>query len=123
MKLLRTKPEEKFEKKGTTTKGLEITHMATISMEHISQATAEAMMVDGMVNKFMVPIYTKSTPNDNGPGFGFYVYLDSQCLKDGDFPEDLAAVIELALDNGCDILCLDSDGPVIEGLPVYEWRD
>lgn len=123
MKLLRTKPEEKFEKKGTIIKGLEISHMATVSISHIRQSTAEEMMLDGVTNKFMVPIYTKSVPNDNDPGYGFYVYLDSACLENGDFPEDLTAVIELALDNGCDVLCLDSDGPEIDGLTVYEWED
>lgn len=122
MKLSRIKPEKKFGS-GDIAKGVEISHMITVSMSHITEQTKDEMMCDGINNKLMVPIYAKTVPNDNDPGFGFYVYLNNQCLREGDFPEDLVNVIDFALRNGCDILCLDCDGPEIEELPIYEWRD
>lgn len=124
MKLERFEPQNVFTvKENILRQGLEISHMLTVSISHISQETAEDMMLDGIANRFKIPVYTKNAPNDNGQGYGFYVYLDGQCLKNGDFTEDLARVIGLALDNGCNVLCLDSDGHEIQGLPVYEWED
>lgn len=124
MKLERFEPRDVFVAKENITKqGLDISHMLTVSISHINQSTAEEMALDGVANKFKVPIYTKDIPNDNGQGYGFYVYLDKQCLENGEFSEDLACVIERALDNGCNVLCLDADGPEIPGIPVYEWEE
>lgn len=124
MKLEKFIPRDVFTaKENILRQGLEISHMLTVSISHISQETAEDMMLDEVANRFKVPVYTKNAPNDNGQGYGLYVYLDEQCLKNGDFGEDLARIIELALDNGCNVLCLDSDGPEIPGIPVYEWED
>ena len=38
--------------------------------------------------------------------------LNPACLKD---------CMRFARKNGCDLLCLDCDGPVVDDLPLYEW--
>ncbi len=35
-------------------------------------------------------------------------------------PEPVQAIVRMALDNGCNVICFDPDGPVIDGL---EWFD
>lgn len=42
-------------------------------------------------------------------------------LLGGPFPSDLAQVIEHAIKNECYIIRFDSDGAVIEELPLYDW--
>lgn len=38
-----------------------------------------------------------------------------------DYPPDLYRCLLLAREHGCDEVKFDSDGPVIKGLPTYEW--
>lgn len=99
---------------------LDISKMLTVSSAHVSEETFEALSIDELLNEIMLPIYTKNTP-DNGSNFGLYIYLDQTCLAQGKIPNDLKPLIELALKNKCDVICLDSDGPELENLPLYNW--
>lgn len=101
---------------------LDITKMLTVSTAHVTESTFNRLTYDGRANEIKLPVYTKSIPEDED-SFGLYVYLDPNCLKDGKIPEDLMSVIQLAQKNDCGIICLDCDGPEIEELPIYEWKD
>lgn len=104
----------------TDSKELEISKVLTVSSGHVTENTFEALSLDGLVNEIMLPVYSKSAPG-NGEGFGLYVYIEPKCLEQGKIPEDLMPLIRLAQENDCSILCLDCDGPELEGYPVYDW--
>lgn len=59
--------------------------------------------------------------------YGFLVFVPSKpppydvTPVKGPPSEGFKACLQLARDNGCDYLMLDSDGPVIEGIPEYDW--
>lgn len=94
---------------------LEISKMLTISTKHITPEADESILYAYYDDDKDVSahVYTK----DN---YGWFVYIDEdfenktnlECLKD---------CMRFARKNGCDLLCLDCDGPVVDGLPVYEW--
>lgn len=101
---------------------LEITKMLTVSTAHVLQDTFEALSLDAVRNDILLPVYNKMTA-DNGGSFGVYVYLDSDLIDWKRIPKDLAPLIRLAQENNCGVICLDSDGPILDGLSVYNWED
>lgn len=100
---------------------LEVSKMLTVSTAHVTESTFEALMSDSTQNEIGLPIYSKSTP-DNGENFGLYVYITEDCLDWDHMPGDLKPLIKLSQKTGCSVLCLDSDGPEVKGLPVYDWE-
>lgn len=100
-------------------KNLDIAKMLTVSSAHVKEETCELLALDGIRNEIMLPVYIKSTA-DNGEDYGLYIYIVPECLYWEKIPEDLAPLIKLAMDNDCSILCLDYDGPEIEGYKRYD---
>lgn len=55
---------------------------------------------------------------------GWFMYapgLQEDGGIDNGIPEDLHPIIRHAHAHGCHYILFDSDGPTIDGLPVYEW--
>lgn len=101
---------------------LPITKMLTVSAYHVTHDTFEALSLDGVMNEIMLPVYEKSAPG-NGENFGLIIELEPVCVEQGRIPEDLASIIKLCQENGCQMLCLDFEGRELEGFPVYEWEE
>lgn len=79
MKLERFEPQNVFTvKENILRQGLEISHMLTVSISHISQETAEDMMLDGIANRFKIPVYTKMLLMTMERDMGFmYIWMDN----------------------------------------------
>jgi len=95
---------------------MEISTMLTINSAHITKETADILADHNAAAGWtmMLAVYDFDE-------YGWMIYVsDSDGAEDG-MPEDLAACVELAQDKGCDWLRLDSDGEIVDELPVYEW--
>ena len=86
----------------------EIHKMLTLSTGHITKETSNLLDIDEMETV----VYRKDE-------YGWFVTCWD--LDDDTLPDDLRACAEYAEKNECDWLCLDCDGPVVDGLPVYHW--
>lgn len=95
----------------------EISKMLTISSGHISDETAEMLEREPELNALRLSVYTKSA--DDGENYGWFIYLPSD-IHDG-VPADLAKCMRIAASNGCNVLCLDGDGPEYPGLETFDW--
>ena len=84
----------------------EIHRMLTISTGHITKETASLLDIAEME--------TVAYRKDD---YGWFV--TDWDLDDDTLPDDLRVCVEYAEKNECDWLCLDCDGPVADGLPVY----
>ena len=99
---------------------MEISKMLTISTAHISKSTVSALRKepDPLFSDLEVAVYPKGC-------YGFWVYCSPNMEIDHNngegIPHDLWECMKLAKTNGCEWLCLDSDGEIIEELPKYEW--
>ena len=51
--------------------------------------------------------------------YGAFFYVPADI--DEDTPEDLAAVLQFALDNNCALVRFDCDGGILEELVTYDW--
>ena len=85
----------------------EICKMLTISTCHITEKTS--FLLDKNADN-VPPVYKKGN-------YGWFVYVGD---IDYEIPEDLKKCCELAINNGCDWLCLDCDGPVVDVLETFE---
>ena len=92
---------------------MEITKMLTISTAHVSNETAELLDIDDILG---VVLY----PKDD---YGWFIHIDEDFMNDyeDEIPKELFKLMKFTKDIGCDWLCLDSDGEVLEYLDVYEW--
>lgn len=101
---------------------LEITQMITISTAHIAEKTAGELY--GITHRhpgYLPEVVKFPTVYEKFPyGYFFYLSEDIDDLKD-EMPPDLWACCEFATEHGCNWLCIDADGPVMEGLKTYEW--
>lgn len=104
---------------------LEITRMLTINTCHVSKETTDLIRdnCESYTDLDLPAFYTKGD-------YGYLVNVPFDYLVDGpkgviemypDVPDDLHDCILLAMENHCDWLCLDRDGMVVEGLPVFDW--
>lgn len=93
---------------------LEIQGMLTLSTVHISEATAKLLQEEPETDALCLSVYEKRSGDEL---YGWFVYLTGHESKS--VPGDLAAIISLARRNDCGIICLDSDGPVVPSLTVY----
>lgn len=98
---------------------LEIARMLTISTAHISKETAD--LLAGNYPMKLVPVWEMSVGIYGKEEYGWYIYFSPAEHIHPSMPEDLAACLRLARQQQCSVLCLDSDGDVVEGLPVYDW--
>ena len=99
---------------------LDIVKMLTVFTGHVREETFEALRLDGIANEIGLAVYGKDTC-DNEACYGLYIYLDKQAVENTNIPEDLKPLIKLAQDNGCEVLCLDSDGMELDGYMVFDW--
>lgn len=99
---------------------MDICKMLTISTAHIKQETAESL--------------DRQSASDDLRGYPVVYQKDCDgwwiCTADAhdniDFdllPSDLVDCICLAVDNGCEWLCLDRDGLIEVTLPTYDWNE
>lgn len=96
-------------------KDLEITKMITVSTVHLRKETCDDLDNDN------VPItYYKKGEY----GYFIHIWVDElgnviESLKMQH--EDLAKLICFAYSLGCEWLCIDCDGPEVDGLDKYGW--
>lgn len=88
---------------------LEISNILTLSTAHIEADTAIALD-NNEINGIMS--YEKKE-------YGWFIYTLVNDINS--VPEDLIRVLNFALVNNCEWLCLDRDGDTTELLPTYEW--
>lgn len=98
---------------------LEITKMLTVSTAHVSKELFEYLVSDNICHHICLPVYKKIMLGIGG--VGVYIHIDPGTFEDGEVPYGLLPLIKLAQKNGCGVLCLDSDGPVLEGYPIFDW--
>ena len=87
----------------------EFTRMMTISTAHLTSETISLMAEECNMQCSLPPVYAKSD-------YGFFMY----CTKGEDYselPDDLANCIKFAHKHHCEMICFDTDGPVIKELP------
>lgn len=74
--------------------------------------------------------YATSLAMDHGEhclartGYGYLVFADPWDVAHEEvspIPKDLIACMKLALDHNCTYILFDSDEPIIEELPTYDW--
>lgn len=99
---------------------LPVVSAAEMSTAHLTQQTMEAMQgVAGRVvygDEPVLPIvYDKG-----GEGFIVHVTSDVDEAELAAYPHDLQDVMRLAIDQNCAWIDFDRDGPIVEGLPVYD---
>lgn len=97
---------------------LNIVKMLTVSTNHVTEKTLQALKSEGICDKMQLSVYVKGTAN-NGPEYGLYIDIVPENLNWDSFPRDLSPLIKLAVDNDCSVLCLDCDGPELEGYEIY----
>lgn len=97
---------------------MEICKMLTLSTAHITKETANTLKErSAHWADYDLVIYDKDT-------FGWWIHISEEGTEDlHSVPADLVACINFALDNGCEWLCIDCDGPIEESLPIYEWEE
>lgn len=94
---------------------MEISKMLTISTGHVKESTLDLLAREVLVANFSeIGVYEKGD-------YGFILYLTGEELMDqlDQLPADLAAVVEFALNAGCNVLCLDCDGEELYELTWY----
>ena len=94
---------------------LDIQKILTISTSHIKPETSFKLANNHKTSEIPVTVYSKGD-------FGWFIYFSKNPAKNPDIkniPEDLALCINIAIENGCSVLCLDCDGQIIENMPTY----
>lgn len=102
---------EVFREAGETDGFPEISHVITISTEHIRPEAASLLDADAVE----LIVWKKDK-------YGYVVMTIGWELYGEDIPEDLRACVQYAAEHNCDWLCLDGDAKTVQGLPLYEWR-
>lgn len=92
---------------------MELTNMITLSMNHITEGTANFLKADKYET---LTVYPKGE-------YGFFVYLNWNDFRDEDLPEDLWNCLKLARSYNCDMICFDCDATEVDCLDTYEWED
>lgn len=96
-------------------KKYDITKMVTISTAHIKESTTSFLDETLTLSVYKTP-YSYTIWIDNNPE----EYLEEYKIC---IPDDLWDCIMLAHNLGCQWLCLDEDGEIVDELPVYEWEN
>jgi len=101
----------------------EVHRMLVLSTSHITLETADKLPrghID-MESPEDVPEWGPSFARNEG--WLFYIAPEKNWFDDryGDAPKDLYAVLDFARQHECVWLMLDTDGPVVDALPHWEW--
>lgn len=98
---------------------LSVSKILTVSTAHVSKAMYKMLVEDANdSSSATLPVYEKT--DTDGTKYGLFIYIPADIDWDNILKE-LKPLLELAISNECDVICLDSDGSVIKELPVYEW--
>ena len=89
---------------------IEIENILTISTSHITEETA------AVLENMELVVYKKGN-------CGWFIYVDSANAIMDTIPNDLKECLGFAKSLRCNILCLDSDGPIVENMGVYSWQN
>ncbi len=89
----------------------EASKMVTISIKHITTETAVFLYRETQAPSGNLPVYQKENR-------GFFIYTDD--IQKQGIPGDLWECVNFAKNLGCFVLCLDSDGPEVYGMTIYE---
>lgn len=110
----------------------EIQSLMTLSTAHVSIPTIALLQeatqfVNALLNNAGIAVYAKTqacgTPDaPSNECYGWFVYLPRviPAVNKSDIPADLLGVRQYAQNHGCQILCLDSDGPIVATLKTYD---
>lgn len=96
---------------------MEISKMLTISTVHIHPYHAKFLDDELQQGKIEIVVYEKGE-------YGWFVYTGEVTFEDWnelEIPFSIKDCMMLARNNGCDWLCLDRDGELVDDLPEYEW--
>lgn len=91
---------------------LEIRKVLVLSTSHAKQETMDVAELNlNFTGKFE---------------YGAYFYVGDLGTVDAlndpeDYPTDLYECLMFAKEHGCDEVKFDCDGPILEGLPTYDW--
>lgn len=88
---------------------MEIVKTLTLSTAHISSDTAR--WIDSGQSHIIA--YPKAD-------YGWFIYF-GDTDKEKILQEDIKRIFELAQAKNCDLICIDRDGEVVDGLPIYNW--
>lgn len=93
---------------------LEINKILTLSTGHLTNKTCNTWLPQ-MIESTAIPAYEKGE-------FGWLVFAwsDSSSLDEPDYPNDLRVCLAFAQEHDCLWVNFDADGPIVDGLPVYE---
>lgn len=95
-------------------KKYDITKMVTISTAHIKESTTSFLE-----ETLLLPVY----PSD----YFYMIWIEDDTEYYDTFknaiPKDLWDCIMFAHNLGCQWLCLDRDGEIMDELAVYEWKN
>ena len=105
---------------------LEICKMITMSTGHISMKTNGLLRKVADHNSRVLGKYIPSFVVFKKDVFGYFIYLGALYGDVDEYdplPGDLRDIFKLAVKNNCLWLCLDCDGPIVDGLTIYEWEE
>lgn len=88
-----------------------VTHCLTISTTHIKREDLAKLQTEPNIG-----VYKKD--NLGTHNIGIYVYVNRFANNK---VKSLQKCIQYAKDQGCEIICFDSDGPIMPELPVYKY--
>lgn len=97
----------------------DITKIITLSTTHITENTARLLDDEPNTNTLGLTTYKKAD-------YGWFIYIadyiKTNILNDAvSLPDDLKLCLKTAVNNNCEWLCLDCDGPEYDKLPKYNW--
>lgn len=110
----------------------EIASIMTLSTAHVSVPTIALLQeatrcVNTRLDDAGIAVYAKTqacgTPDaPSNECYGWFVYLPRviPAVSKSDLPADLLGVLQYAQNHGCQVLCLDSDGPIVPTLKTYD---
>lgn len=98
----------------------EINRYCSISFAHLTMET-DVMLKAKENTRNDLPIYFPKRINGTLYGYIFVVAGWDENDEQYDCPDDLKACLKYAQSLGCDMLIIDGDCEIVEGLPVYNW--
>lgn len=96
----------------------ETSKLVTISSGHISPET-KTIWEDIISDQGYVSYADANMIIYDKDGFGYFVYITEKNTSK-DYSKDINDLMIFAKETNADIICLDSDGPVVKELPYYE---
>jgi hypothetical protein len=101
----------------------EVHRMLVVSTSHVTEQTALALpqthsdLLIGDITETWWPTFVRDE------GWVFHVPPEKEWFDERyrDAPKDLYTVLDTARQHECEWLMFDSDGPVVDHLPNWEW--